>query len=77
MKIKVLFFGILEDITACKEMELTEIATSNQLKEILNSKYPKLTESTFQLALNQSIITENTSLNNGDTIALLPPFAGG
>ncbi|HJN63568.1 MAG TPA: MoaD/ThiS family protein [Flavobacteriales bacterium] len=75
--IKVLFFGSLEDVVGVKEKDFSDINATDSLFKILNKNYPKLNEKTFQVAVNQQIINTNTTLNNGDEIALLPPFAGG
>jgi molybdopterin synthase sulfur carrier subunit len=77
MKIKVLFFGILEDVSGCREKDFSNFASSDELMKHLKTEYPNLEERTFQIARNQEIININTNLNDGDTIALLPPFAGG
>jgi sulfur-carrier protein len=75
--IKVLFFGSLEDVVGVKEKDFSDINATDSLFKILNKNYPKLNEKTFQVAVNQQIINTNTTLNDGDEIALLPPFAGG
>ena len=75
--IKVLFFGSLEDVVGVKEKDFSDINATDSLFKILNKNYPKLNEKTFQVAVNQQIINTNTTLNNGDEIALLPPFVGG
>lgn len=77
MRIKVLFFGILEDIVGCKENEYANFNTSDELLETLKENYKELNNKTFQIAVNQEIININTKLKDGDIIALLPPFAGG
>ncbi len=75
--IKVLFFGSLEDVVGVKEKDFSDIKTSDSLFNILKRSYPELNNKTYQVAINQQIINKNTTLSNGDTIALLPPFAGG
>jgi sulfur-carrier protein len=75
--VKVLFFGSLEDVVGVKEKDFSGTKTSDSLLKILKSDYPELNNKTFQVAVNQQIINQNTTLNNGDVIALLPPFAGG
>jgi|TARA_B100000315_G_scaffold198040_1_gene189466 molybdopterin synthase sulfur carrier subunit len=75
--IKVLFFGSLEDVVGVKEKDFSDINATDSLFKILNKNYPKLNEKTFQVAVNQQIINTNTTLNDGDEIALLPPFVGG
>lgn len=76
-RVKVLFFGSLEDVTGVKEKDFSDIKTSNSLFDILKISYPELNSKTYQVAVNQQIINKNTTLSNGDIIALLPPFAGG
>ena len=77
MKNKVLLFGILEDIVGSKEIIISESNSSDELLKNIKKQYPKLKNKTFQIAVNQQIINTNTTLNDGDEIALLPPFAGG
>ncbi|MBC8266689.1 MAG: MoaD/ThiS family protein [Flavobacteriales bacterium] len=77
MRIKVLFFGVLEDVTKKKEMSISDFSDTDSLLKALKNEFAELNEKTFQIAVNQTIINKNTTLNNGDTIALLPPFAGG
>ena len=77
MKNKVLFFGILEDIVGSKELIISEGNSSDELLKNIKKQYPELENKTFQIAVNQQIINTNTTLNDGDEIALLPPFAGG
>ncbi|HJN63139.1 MAG: MoaD/ThiS family protein [Flavobacteriales bacterium] len=77
MKNKVLFFGILEDIVGSKELIISESNSSDELLKNIKKQYPELENKTFQIAVNQQIINTNTTLNDGDEIALLPPFAGG
>lgn len=77
MKIKILAFGVVAEITG-PELEIeTEITTSEQALSILEAKYPSLREVKFSIALNKSIIRQETELMDGDVIALLPPFSGG
>ena len=77
MKVKVVFFGQLEEFTQCKDIELNDVNTINELKEVVESKFPKLKSFNYLLAHNQEIATENNALNDLDELALLPPFAGG
>ena len=77
MKNKVLFFGILEDIVGSKELIISESNSSDELLKNIKKQYPELENKTFQIAVNQQIINTNTTLNDGDEIALLPPFADG
>ena len=75
--VKVLFFGSLEDIVGIKEKDFSDIKTTDSLFDLIKKNYPELNKKTYQIAVNQQIISKNTTLNSGDIIALLPPFAGG
>ena len=77
MNNKVLFFGILEDVVGSKEIIISNINSSDELIKRIKYLYPELGNKTFQVSVNQQLINTNTTLNNGDEIALLPPFAGG
>ena len=48
-----------------------------EIIDYLVKKYPFLNNKTYRIAVNKKLITGKEQLNEGDTIALLPPFAGG
>jgi molybdopterin converting factor small subunit len=78
MEVKVLFFGVLGDRAGCSEKSLLRSYRYRQLlKHRLRWIYPGLADFSYRISLNQSLITENMSLKNGDEVAYLPPFAGG
>lgn len=80
MKILIKYFGLIVDITKVDEESLEvnfESITVNAFKEIIVQKYPQLAEIIFYFALNETIVTTDSILQQNDTIALLPPFAGG
>ena len=76
MAINVLVFGSLTEAVGEKQFQL-ESADTEELRSQLVEFYPVLGEKLFTMAVNQSIINENTKLNDGDEVALLPPYAGG
>ncbi len=79
MKINILLFGVLTEITGQTAMQVEASAVSdlNSLHMYLIQKYPLLEEKTFQYAVNQSIASAGHPLYAGDEVALLPPFSGG
>lgn len=77
MKIKVLLFGMLAEISGKTKLEIENCKDTNVLLQLLTEKYPAINNCKYVVAVYKTIITENTTLNNGDTVALLPPFAGG
>jgi molybdopterin converting factor small subunit len=52
-----------------------------QVIELVNRRYPKIGELIYNkkilVSVNQEIAHEETTLQEGDEVALLPPFAGG
>ena len=77
MKIKILFFGILQEATGKQEMTFNDINDSDTLVYKLKSIMPVLKNYTFRLAINQEFIDSNCTLKEGDIVAVMPPFAGG
>ena len=51
--------------------------TVEDLKSALIKSIPQLETITFQIAVNQSIVSSETTLKENDEVAVLPPFAGG
>ena len=53
------------------------IKDTNTLIEKLEEQFPALVKTNYSIAVNKKVIQENTTINENDTIALLPPFSGG
>ncbi|KAA3614778.1 MAG: MoaD/ThiS family protein [Calditrichaeota bacterium] len=77
MKTKILFFGSIGAMVGQGEMFLENQKDVKSVKENLTKIYPELENFTYRIALNQEIVDDNPDLNDGDVIALMPPFAGG
>lgn len=73
--IKIISFGRLKEILG-SDFEL-EAENSDELLNQLNEKFPSLKDSKLRIAVNQTIISENTELKNNDVVALMPPYSGG
>ncbi|MGE5108942.1 MAG: MoaD/ThiS family protein [Sphingobacteriales bacterium] len=76
MQVNVIIFGQLCDLLG-ENLILHDIADTNNLTAILIEKYPKLADAKYIIAVNKKLVTENISLTNNCTVALLPPFSGG
>ena len=74
--IKVLYFGITQEISGSVSEEFTALTTGDLRRQILE-RYPRMKSVVFRMALNGTMLTSDTSLKERDTVALLPPFAGG
>jgi molybdopterin synthase sulfur carrier subunit len=78
MRLKILFFGQLTEITRSTIIEENvSIKSVYQLEANFKIKFPELKNYKYQIAVNQKIISEDIILNEGDEIAFLPPFSGG
>jgi sulfur-carrier protein len=76
MRVEVLFFGKLIEI-AGSSVILNEVQTTDELLQQLGLQFPALAAENYIVAVDKKTITENTILNDGCTVALLPPFSGG
>ena len=81
MKVRVLFFSILQDLTGEKEtvMDLPDDATMTGLLDRLFERWPKLREwdQSLLLAVDQTYVKRHAPLHDGAEIALMPPVQGG
>ena len=74
---KVLLFGVLADVVGKSFIEMEEAIDVETMRKNILSKYSLLNNHNFIIAVNKEKVETNISLNSGDEIALLPPFAGG
>jgi molybdopterin converting factor subunit 1 len=81
MRVRVLFFGQLKDITgvAQEEAELSEGARVEDLFARYGSRFPRLAEFRPSVAasVNQEYAAWSSPLAGGDEVAFLPPVSGG
>jgi molybdopterin converting factor subunit 1 len=81
MRIRVLFFGQLKEITGVtqEEAELSDGAKIEDLFERYGRRFPKLVEfrSSIATSVNQEYADWRRPLVAGDEVAFLPPVSGG
>ena len=79
MKLTLLFFGVLTDVTGMSQKELNteDLEDVNLLNLHLQSMFPLLSKHKYKIAVNQKIAEHSQTLQDGDEVAFLPPFAGG
>ena len=76
-EIKVLLFGAAADRVGKNNLVLTGVSTTGELKEQLEKSHPGLKHIPYAIAVDKQLISTDTALEAGATVALLPPFSGG
>jgi molybdopterin converting factor subunit 1 len=81
VQIRVLFFGVIRDVTGVREDSLNLPAGGNigSVFEHYATRFPQLREmaSSIVLALNQEFSPPTAPVAEGDEVAFLPPVSGG
>jgi molybdopterin converting factor small subunit len=77
MPVQVIVFGQLTDILGHQPVTMDDAPDTSTLIQQLNQRYPALIKAPYIIAVDKKIVTENTLLTGSNTVALLPPFAGG
>jgi sulfur-carrier protein len=77
MEIKVLFFGVLAEVTKTRFKHYRDITSYDDLRLRIQDEFPEIVHYNYRIALNSEIINEDPELKNEDEIAYMPPFAGG
>lgn len=81
MKVRVLFFSVLRDITGAAELEWTcpSGAAVSVLLEELYTRWPKLRawDTSLLLAIDCAYVKRDALLHEGCEVALMPPVQGG
>jgi molybdopterin synthase sulfur carrier subunit len=77
MKITVLFFGVLTEVTGSALKVYEDVKSLEHLKMRIADDYPETIHYSFRMAVNNEIADSDLPLKDGDEVAFLPPFAGG
>lgn len=76
IKVRVLYFGTAQEIAGKADEELNAGDTASLRREIFD-RYPSMRNISFRMALNRTLLREESDLRDNDLIAILPPFQGG
>ena len=77
MEVKVMFFGILADVTGTSFKHYRDVKSVNDLKLRIQDEFPEIVHYNFIISVNSTITDRDLNFNSGDEVALMPPFAGG
>jgi sulfur-carrier protein len=75
---KVLFFAHLRDSTGVESVEFAATGkTVADLKELISEQFGLQKFDTVMTAINEEFATDDEVIQEGDTIAFIPPVSGG
>jgi molybdopterin synthase sulfur carrier subunit len=77
MRINLLSFGSLTEIVDSGLIIDSELTDSDSVRNYLLKNHPEIADKKFIMAINKTIVRQNTDLTELDTVAILPPFSGG
>jgi len=80
MKVTLLAFGIIKEIFGNKSMviELPDNSNANDLKTVLELRFPQLKElPSCLVAVNDEYAEDSQVLHPEDEVAIIPPVSGG
>ncbi len=77
MEIKVLFFGVLAEVTKTGFRYYTNIKSFNDLKLRIEDEFPGTVHYNYRIAVNKELASADPVLKDGDEVAFMPPFEGG
>lgn len=78
---RVLFFSLLQDVTGCTELEVSDTPATVQglLEHVVYARWPGLMEwrESMLIALDHEYLRGDAPLEDGFELALMPPVQGG
>lgn len=77
MEINVLFFGVLAEVAQTNIKHYRDVNSFGDLRLRIQDDFPEIIHYNFRISVNNEIINNDPVLNDGDEVALLPPFTGG
>jgi sulfur-carrier protein len=77
MEVKVLFFGVLAEVSGTSIKHYQDVRSIGDLKLRIQDDFPEIVHYVFRISLNNEITDYDLVLKDGDVVALMPPFAGG
>ncbi|MBN1108248.1 MAG: MoaD/ThiS family protein [Bacteroidales bacterium] len=77
MEIKVLFFGVLAEVTETMFRHYRNVESFSDLMLRIRDDYPTIAHYTYRVAVNNELVNDEPQLRDQDEVAFLPPFTGG
>ena len=76
MAVKIQLYGQLKQIAGNSEIKL-DVRDTDELRRLMCRRFPILNDLTYLIAVNRNIVQSNTTINEENELALLPPYSGG
>jgi len=77
MEVKVLFFGVLSEVTGTYFKHYHDVHSVDHLRMRIIDDFPEFAHYNYRVAVNNDITEDDLPLKHDDEVAFLPPFAGG
>lgn len=80
VELRILYFGVSRDQTRKDEEHfvVSQNLSVGEIRKKLLDKYPSLDDiQSFALAVNENYADDDLILEEGDTVAIIPPVSGG
>ena len=77
MKVKVLFFGVLAEVTGTEIKFYNDVRSVEHLRQRVSDDFPETVHYRFKVSLNDEFIDGDSELKEEDVVVFLPPFSGG
>ncbi|MCB9204128.1 MAG: MoaD/ThiS family protein [Flavobacteriales bacterium] len=78
MKLTINYFGMIAEAIGSSKAEFEFHGKRvSDLKQELENTFPELEGMSYQIAVNQKLVSTEIVIAEQDEIAVLPPFAGG
>lgn len=77
MQIELISFGKISEIISNQSVDVKGVTSTDELKAFLEKTFPELAVVKYKLALNKTLVQNNTNIKEQDVIAIMPPFSGG
>jgi molybdopterin synthase sulfur carrier subunit len=77
MDVKVLFFGVLAEVSGTSIKHYKGVKSTKDLILRIQDDFPEMVHYNYRIAVNSEITDKERALIQDDEVALMPPFAGG
>ncbi len=76
---RIIYFSLVRERLGKSEEDLDFRGRVSELREVLKGRYPEIRDilDKIRFAVNEEYVGEDHEVEEGDTVALIPPVSGG